>query len=112
MENEITIERDDKGRFVKGQSGNPAGRPKMPEEIRNAIRAACPEAVQRLIEFMHHENPKIAMAAITEILDRGYGKATQMQDVQIDVNGASGLREEIRSLLLEREAEHDSGAEH
>ena len=79
MENEITIERDDKGRFVKGQSGNPFGRPKVPEEIRTAIRAACPEAVQRLIGFMSHENPKIAMMEITEILDRGYGKPTQMQ---------------------------------
>ncbi|MBQ7220764.1 MAG: hypothetical protein IJS28_07285 [Synergistaceae bacterium] len=105
MDNETTIERDDKGRFVKGQSGNPSGRPRVPEEVRNAIKAACPEAVQRLIGFMSHENAKIAMMAITEILDRGYGKATQMQDVQIDVNGAAGLREEIRSLLLEREAE-------
>ena len=86
---------------MKGQSGNPSGRPKIPEDVKEAIRAACPEAVQELIGYIHHKNPKIAMWAIAELLDRGYGKPTQEQNVQMDLTGLLDVRAQIRSVLLE-----------
>ena len=90
------------GQFIKGQSGNPSGRPKQDPEVIEIIRAACPNAARRLVEFVNHDNPKIAMWAITELLDRGYGKPIQAQDISMDVSGGLDVRAQIRSILLER----------
>lgn len=91
--------------FPKGVSGNPGGRPKIPQDVKDAIRAACPEAVQRLIGYMGHENANIAMWAITELLNRGYGKPVQEQTIQMDVTGVLHVRHQVREILLERESE-------
>lgn len=95
--------RDSGGKFMKGCSGNPNGRPKIPNELREKIRLACPGAVDRLIGFMDDENPKIAMWAITELLDRGYGKAIQQQEINMDVAGLMDIRGQIRMLMKERD---------
>ena len=89
------------GRFVKGQSGNPGGRPKVNPEYLEALRAVGPEMVQKLIAYTDNENAKIAMWAITEILDRAYGKPTQAQDIQI--TGDFDLRAQVRNFLMERQ---------
>lgn len=97
--------RENSGQFQKGQSGNPNGRPKIPVEVREAIRAACPEAVQYLIELMSNPEEKTAyrLDAAKTLLDRGYGKPVQMQDVQLDMSGAVGLDAQIRAILIERD---------
>ena len=87
--------------FKPGQSGNPSGRPKIPEDVRELIRAACPEAAKKLIKYMDHSNPKIAMWAITEVLDRGYGKPIQMQDIQLDMSASLDIDAQIRRVLVE-----------
>ena len=46
--------------FKKGRSGNPGGRPKMAEEIRELARAACPKAIQTLIAQLDHPDARIA----------------------------------------------------
>lgn len=92
-----------KGQFPKGVSGNPGGRPKVPQELKDMIRKACPEALKKLIEYMNHDNPKIAMWAITELLDRGYGKPAQEQTIQMDISGTLDVRTQVREILLERE---------
>lgn len=93
--------REKTGRFKAGCSGNPSGRPKIPEDVRELIRAACPEAAKKLIGYMDHSNPKIAMWAITEVLDRGYGKPMQMQDIQLDMAGSIDIDAQIRRVLVE-----------
>lgn len=63
--------------FVKGQSGNPGGRPKETAEIKALARQYTEEAIRKLADWMRSENPKASVAACTALLDRGYGRPTQ-----------------------------------
>lgn len=68
-------------KFQKGQSGNPAGRPKKTQE-EYAQEAACrekaPEALNVLLAIMEgSDNERNKLQAAQAILDRGYGKPRQ-----------------------------------
>ena len=56
-------------RFEKGESGNPGGRPKMPEELKNAAAAHTPAAISVLASIMNDgEAPPAARVRAAEIL--------------------------------------------
>jgi hypothetical protein len=62
-------------RFVKGQSGNPGGRPKADGEIRELARQHTVMALRTLREIAEHgENESARVAAANSLLDRGWGK--------------------------------------
>lgn len=63
--------------FQKGQSGNPAGRKKEDNELKEIVRQYTKEAVDRLVYWMKSDNAKASVAASSILLDRGYGKASQ-----------------------------------
>ncbi len=69
--------------FRKGQSGNPNGRPKVVLEIRDLARQFGPAAIAKLAEMAGlapgtpAEAEATRVATIKELLDRGYGRATQ-----------------------------------
>ena len=65
------------GQFKKGQSGNPSGRPKEIEEVRNLARAHTTAAINRLVQLMADDSGRVAVAACQALLDRGWGKPTQ-----------------------------------
>jgi hypothetical protein len=72
--------------FVKGQSGNPGGRPKDVRGIQRLALDMCPEALEKLAELMREAKSERAQAAAAgAILDRGCGKPTQPADGRIDV---------------------------
>ena len=73
------------GQFSAGTSGNPTGRPKVPKEVREAIRAACPEAVETLIWIMRNvkEKTPYRLEAAKILLERGYGKPEAMSKVEL-----------------------------
>ena len=64
------------GKFVKGQSGNPRGRPGEPPEVRRLARSHCRRAIERLAELMEDGDGRIAVAAAKVLLDRAYGQPT------------------------------------
>ena len=64
--------------FVKGQSGNPGRRPRIVGELRDLARAHAPAAIQELVRLaMKPKSETARIAAIRELLDRGFGKPTQ-----------------------------------
>lgn len=69
--------------IAKGTVLNPTGRPKIPEDVKETLRAATPRAAQVLVELLEARDPKIRLQASSIIMDRVYGKATQQVDVQV-----------------------------
>jgi hypothetical protein len=70
--------------FQPGQSGNPGGRPKDVENLRQIAREYAPEAFLRLVELMRDKDPRVAVAACKEILDRGFGRPQPSTDQEKD----------------------------
>ena len=73
------------GQFLPGSLPNPGGRPKIPADVREAIRAACPEAVQFLIALVRNPKERTAyrLDAAKTLLDRGYGKPESMSKIEL-----------------------------
>lgn len=70
--------------FKKGQSGNPGGRPKEVNEVKDLARKHTKEAIDRLAFWMRSDNPKASVSASGQLIERGWGKAPQ------EITGADG----------------------
>jgi alkylation response protein AidB-like acyl-CoA dehydrogenase len=73
-------------RFKKGQSGNPKGRPKLPD-IREALAKVLAEekdgitALEATLRALRAKATKGDVRAAEALLDRAFGKAVQRTDV-------------------------------
>ena len=95
--------------FKPGQSGNPNGRPKIPPELREAAKAAAPEALQTAIDLMRDARvePADRLRAATIVLDRAYGKPVQSTEISGPQGGAiqhelAGLSDEELERIVAR----------
>ncbi|MDC3402212.1 DUF5681 domain-containing protein [Alphaproteobacteria bacterium] len=67
--------RDKRGRFPKGQSGNPGGRPKDEHNVAELARSYTVEAMETLVELMRNgRDERVRGTAAQALLDRGWGK--------------------------------------
>lgn len=86
--------------FVKGQSGNPGGRPKAVVEVINAARQHTAEAIKTLATICKNaDSPESArIAAAVALLDRGWGKPVQPAEVTGKDGGPIRTAPDLSSL--------------
>lgn len=70
--------------FQPGQSGNPGGRPKESNVVRELARAHTERAIAVLSLAL--DDPKLCVAAAQALLDRGWGKPAQ----GVELSGTGG----------------------
>ncbi len=92
---------------AKGQSktgGRQKGTPnKATKDVKEAAREHGPAALKRINKLTNDENPRVALAACKEILDRAYGKTVQHIDAELSVYDSLSL-EEKEALLVALDA--------
>lgn len=67
--------RADGGKFAKGQSGNPIGRPKVIFKLGEEAQKHAQAALDALVAGLANDDARVQITAAKEILDRGFGKA-------------------------------------
>jgi uncharacterized protein DUF5681 len=70
--------------WVKGQSGNPAGRPRLGESFAEKVRSKVTKhrILDKLVEVATDKTHPQQLSAIRTLLEFGYGKPVQQQQVQ------------------------------
>ncbi len=66
--------------FQRGISGNPGGRPKLPDDVKALAKAKSKRAFERIVELIESEDERVAFMASKEVIDRAYGKTKSADD--------------------------------
>jgi hypothetical protein len=92
-------ERDARGHWVKGNSGNPGGRPKLLEEVRDLAQKETAASIRTLAEIRDSAKApsQARVAACAALLDRGWGKPPQSTTVEVTERFAFELPQEVAS---------------
>lgn len=96
--------------FVKGQSGNPGGKPKELAEIIHLAKAASPDAMAKIVEIMRNPAtpPNVALDAAERVLNRAYGKPKE----SVDMTVRTSLEDLVVASLAGRAKDEHDGAVH
>lgn len=75
--------RDKTGKFVKGKSGNPKGRPKTPQWMKEKLEELTPTALAVWEEVLNDPDakPELRVSVAEKVLDRRFGKPKEHKEV-------------------------------
>lgn len=98
----MTTAEPSSGKFKKGRSGNPGGRPKTDHSIRDLARQHCPKAIATLAEIMCGKRVTAVarVKAAIAILDRGYGRPPQAMEITGGVRMEGDLGGDIEEARI------------
>ncbi|WVT74007.1 DUF5681 domain-containing protein [Sinorhizobium chiapasense] len=108
-----THERLKKQGFQKGKSGNPKGRPAIPQEVKDALAEYSLEAVAIKRDLMRNSpNEMVRLKAADSFIDPFVSKAAQKVDVDVQVTthmadilaDAARARVALRGPVIEAKA--------
>lgn len=71
------------GTWKPGQSGNPGGRARTPQELKEAFKALAPKAVAVLASLLKDEgtDPRLRLRAAEVVIERVMGKVPSVEDI-------------------------------
>lgn len=83
---ETVVKPKRRGGFPPGKSGNPGGRPKLPEEFKELAKKHSLDALKVVIDISENPEAKDSdrIKASELIIDRGFGRPLQANQIGIE----------------------------
>ena len=100
-------QRNEKGQFVKGKSGNAGGRPKLREEFKAFAQEKSIDALKMVHQILYAEDTsgKDRLSAARLLMEYGYGRpAAELDRERLDLD-----RRRLEADLAQKDKEAEGG---